>query len=75
MMLPRILRRLLVGSALLAGSAPFPASAQDLALTGAVILNPGDGSAQSGVLLIEDGKITGIQAGVVVDRESLRSWD
>ena len=41
-------------------AAPRPAAAQDLALTDAVVLNPVDESVQRGVLLIQDGKVTGI---------------
>ena len=37
-----------------------PATAQDLALTNAVVLNPADESVQRGVLLIEGGRVTGV---------------
>ena len=37
-----------------------PATAQDLALTDAVVLNPADESVQRGVLLIEGGRVVGV---------------
>ena len=37
-----------------------PATAQDLALADAVVLNPADESVQRGVLLIEGGRVTGV---------------
>jgi len=40
---------------------PSPVAAQDLALADAVILNPADESLRRGVLLIEAGRITGIE--------------
>lgn len=42
--------------------APRPAAAQDLALANATVLNPADESVESGVLLIEDGIVTGLAA-------------
>lgn len=47
-------------AALVAGPPTRPAAAQDLALTGATILNPADESTLRGILLIEDGRISRI---------------
>ncbi|MCY4398959.1 MAG: amidohydrolase family protein [Gemmatimonadetes bacterium] len=41
-----------------------PATAQELALANAVVLNPADESTQRGVLLIEGGRVTGVTDGV-----------